>query len=193
MKKVLLLAFLLLPALAYSQEHQVGVRLGEPLGITYKTFIDERISLEGIIGAAGANHAGYYRRAFNNNRPTGDAVYASHSTYSAFSLNARAAYHEDITNQFNITEGMLWAYGGVGAQLRSVQVDYLYSRPMSPTFFNSENRTNIDFGPEAFVGTEYYFQDLPISVFVEAGLFLELIDRPGHLRLQGAIGARYIF
>ncbi|WP_143959632.1 hypothetical protein [Litoribacter populi] len=192
MKKLFLLAFLLLPGLAYSQEHQVGIRLGEPLSITYKTFIDDRISLEGMIGTAGANSPYYYRRAFNNNRPTGDAMYASHSTYGGFSLNARAAYHEDITNEFNITEGMLWAYGGVGAQLRSVQVDYLYGTQPSH-ILQTENRTNIDFGPEAFVGSEYYFQDLPISVFVEAGLFLELIDRPGHLRLQGAIGARYIF
>jgi hypothetical protein len=195
MKKFLLLAFFCLPLIAFSQEHQVGLRLGEPLSITYKTFIDDRISVEGMVGRAGANSPMYYRNAFDRSRPAPNALYNAHSTYNGFSLNARAAYHEDITGEFDITEGKLWAYGGVGAQLRSVQVDYLYSVPTTngAPIISSENRTNIDFGPEAFIGSEYYFQDLPIVVFAEVGLFMELVDRPGHLKLQGGIGARYIF
>jgi hypothetical protein len=56
-----------------------------------------------------------------------------------------------------------------------------------------EQRTNVDFGPEAFIGAEYYFDDLPINIFAEAGFFLELLDRVGHVKGQGAIGIRYIF
>jgi hypothetical protein len=55
-----------------------------------------------------------------------------------------------------------------------------------------ENRTNGDLGPEAFVGAEYYFDPVPFSVFVEAGVFTELIDR-AHFKGQGGIGIRYLF
>jgi len=193
MKKLVFLLLFLLPLVSFSQEHSIGLRLGEPLSITYKTFLDDNISLEGMIGSAGSNSAMYYRTAFDRNRPTPTSVYNGHSTYNGFSLNVRSAYHEDITAEFDITEGTLVAYGGLGIQLRSIRVDYLYSTLGTPVSALAETRTNIDLGPEAFVGSEYYFQDLPISVFAEVGLFMELIDRAGHLKLQGGIGVRYMF
>ena len=193
MKKIIFFLLFLLPVIGFSQEHSIGLRLGEPLSITYKTFLDDNISLEGMIGRAGSNSAMYYRTAFDRNRPSPNSVYNGHSTYNGFSLNVRSAYHEDITAEFDITEGTLVAYGGLGIQLRSIQVDYLYSTLGTPINILGETRTNIDLGPEAFVGSEYYFQDLPISVFAEVGLFMELIDRAGHLKLQGGIGVRYMF
>ncbi|PRY88925.1 hypothetical protein CLW00_10345 [Mongoliibacter ruber] len=184
----------LIPVLTFAQESSVGLRLGEPLSITYKTFLDENFSVEGMIGRAGVNSAQYYRRSFENNRPSSNAFYAGHSTGNVFSINARIAYNEDFTDEFGITEGYLLGYAGVGGQIRSVRVNYAYTdSSISPTTVFGENRTNIDFGPEVFGGAEYYFDDLPINVFAEVGLFMELLDRFGHLRLQGAIGVRYIF
>jgi len=193
MKKIVFLVLFLLPMVVFSQEHSVGLRLGEPLSITYKTFLDDNISIEGMFGRAGANSAMYYRTAFDRNRPAPNSVYNGHSTYNGFSFNVRSAYHEDITAEFDITEGTLVAYGGLGIQLRTIQVDYLYSTLGAPINLMGETRTNIDLGPEAFIGSEYYFEDLPISVFAEVGLFMELVDRAGHLKLQGGIGIRYMF
>lgn len=184
-----------IPILALSQEHHVGIRIGEPFSITYKTYLNEQFSLEAMVGRAGANSGEYYRRAFNNKMPAPGSFYGSHSSSNGFSVNFRGAYNEDISSEFDIGEGALFAYGGAGLQLRSVGVNYVYyneGRNMSniPLY---EKRTNVDFGAEGFIGSEYFFEDLPLSVFAEVGLFLEIIDRPGHVRLQGGIGARYLF
>lgn len=195
MKKFILIILFSIPILGYSQEHHLGIRIGEPLALTYKTYINEQFSLEGMIGRAGANSGQYYRKVFENNRPSPGAIYSSHSAAGSLSLNFRGAYNEDISSEFNISEGALFAYGGAGVQIRSVGVDYYYMAeyPTTSMIPLHEKRTNVDFGAEGFIGSEYFFDGLPMSVFAEVGLFLEILDRPGHVRLQGGIGARYLF
>lgn len=193
MKKILLLAFLLIPFLGFAQEDGIGLRLGEPLTITYKKFLDDQFALEAMIGRGSPNSSNYYRRAFDRRPATPNAFYASHAANSGFSLSLRGMLHEDITDDLNIGEGYLLAYAGAGAQLRSIGVSYAYTDPSISTAVFRDDRTNIDFGAEAFGGAEYYFNDLPISVFAEIGLFMEVLDRFGHLRLQGGIGIRYLF
>src|SRR5690606_32385144 len=144
MKKIILLFLMSLPMLAFSQEHHLGIRIGEPLSITYKTYVDEQFSLEAMIGRAGANSGQYYRRVFENNRPVPGAIYSSHSTTGGLSLNFRGAYNEDISSEFNISEGALFAYGGAGLQLRTVGVDYYYmgEYPTTSIIPSHEKRTN---------------------------------------------------
>ncbi|MFD2200319.1 hypothetical protein [Shivajiella indica] len=194
MKKYILLIIGFLPILSNAQEDGIGIRLGEPFSITYKKFLDDHIAIEGMFGGAGANSASYYQKSFDNNRPSPNAFYAGHSTNSILSFNLRGAYHEDITDDLSIDQGYILGYFGVGAQLRTAQVDYAYTdSSLSQNTVFRESRTNIDFGPEAFGGAEYYFDELPMSVFAEVGFFMELLDRFGHFRFQGAIGVRYIF
>nr|MBI1231613.1 hypothetical protein [Cytophagales bacterium] len=195
MKRIILFALLLGPLSGMSQQHQLGLRFGEPFSVTYKTYLDENFSVEGMIGRGSSNSAPYYRRAFENNKPLSSAIYTSHSVSDAFNIHARIAYNEDISSEFDITEGTLLGYLGVGAVIRSTSADYTYTIPGTGAVpnFQSESRANIDIGPEGYGGAEYIFQDLPLSVFAELGLFLELVDRPGHIKLQGGIGARYLF
>jgi hypothetical protein len=188
----LITLLVLLPFISFAQERGVGIRLGEPLSITYKDFLSEYISIEGMIGVAGINGASYYQKDFESNLPEPNAFYSSHSANKGISFNVRSAYHEDITDVFGITEGYLLAYGGAGIQLRTTKVTYVYTNQTS-SLPKNDSRTNVDFGPEAFIGTEYYFDDVPISIFGEVGFFLELIDRIGHIKGQGGIGVRYIF
>ncbi|MHA7131021.1 hypothetical protein [Algoriphagus namhaensis] len=195
MKKIALFLFLSLPILTLAQERSAGLRLGEPLSITYKDFISDYISYEFMFGRAGVNSNSYYQRDFENNPPESNSFYQSNSAKQGVSLNARMAYHEDFTDVFGIEQGYLLGYGGAGVQLRSNRVTYLYtvSSVNTGAIPKQEERSNVDFGPEAFVGVEYYFSDLPINVFAEGGIFLELLDRVGHLKGQGGIGVRYIF
>jgi hypothetical protein len=193
-KKLILLIIVFFPLLSIAQEDGIGLRLGEPFSITYKKFLDDNIAIEGMFGGAGAFSSQYYQKSFENNRPSPNAFYAGHSTSNILSFNLRGAYHEDFTDDLNIEQGYILGYAGVGAQLRTAQVDYAYTdSSISPNTVFRETRTNVDFGPEVFGGAEYYFDDLPMSVFAEMGLFMELLDRFGHLRFQGAIGLRYIF
>lgn len=187
--------FILLPILGIAQERGAGIRLGEPLSLTYKDFIEDYLSYEIMIGAAGINGSDYYRKDFENNPPSSNAFYQSHAASKGISLNFRMALHEDITDVFEITQGYLLGYGGVGVQLRTTNVDYTYFQNTSGSGSQPlmrEERTNIDFGPEAFAGAEYYFDEAPISVFAEVGIFLELIDRI-NVKGQGGIGIRYLF
>jgi hypothetical protein len=192
-RKIILLLIVTFPISAFAQEDGIGLRLGEPLSITYKTFIDDNFAIEGLFGRAGANNARYYQRSFDNNRPTANAFYAGHSVRSVLSFNLRGLYHEDLSDELNIDVGYLLGYVGIGAQLRSARLDYAYTDSSISTLVMRESRRNLDFGPEVLAGAEYYFEELPISVFGEVGLFMELLDRFGHLRLQGAIGIRYLF
>ncbi len=194
MKYQITFLFILFPLLAFAQERGAGIRLGEPLSLTYKDFIEDYLSYEVMIGGAGVNGSDYYRKVFENNPPSSNAFYQGHSASRGVSLNFRMALHEDITDVFEITQGYLLGYGGAGVQIRTTNVDYTYlqSNPGSSETLMREERTNFDFGPEVFAGAEYYFDDTPISVFVEIGMFLELIDRI-NLRGQGGIGVRYLF
>jgi hypothetical protein len=190
----ILALILFFPFISFAQERGIGVRFGEPFSITYKDFISDYISIEGMIGSAGVNGSSYYQRDFENNPPASNAFYIGNSVKKGVSFNVRSAYHEDFTDSFGITQGYLLAYGGAGLQLRTTRVNYSYQvDQISNGNILKEERVNADFGPEAFIGSEYYFSDLPMNVFAEFGVFIELLDRVGHVKAQGGIGVRYLF
>lgn len=195
MKYRLVVLFALLPFFSFAQERGIGIRLGEPLSLTYKDFIEDYLSYEVMIGMAGVNNSDYYRKDFENNPPSSNSFYQSHSASKGVSINARVALNEDITDVFEITQGYLLGYAGAGVQIRTTNVNYSYFQNIASSATQpllTEDRTNFDFGPEAFAGAEYYFDETPISVFAEVGMFLELIDRV-NIKGQGGIGVRYLF
>lgn len=183
-----------LPIIGFSQERGAGVRLGEPFSLTYKDFIEDYLSFEVMLGSGGVNSAEYYRKSFENNPPSSNAFYVSHTANRGVSLNFRLALHEDITDMFEIEQGYLLGYAGAGLHLRTSTLNYIYDTfgTSGPAQRRFEERSNFDLGPEAFGGAEYYFDDLPLSVFAEIGLFIELVDRV-NMRGQGGIGVRYLF
>ena len=194
MKLRLLFLLACAPLFSLAQERGAGVRLGEPVSLTYKDFIEDYLSYEIMLGGGGVNGSDYYRKDFESNLPASNAFYLGHSASRGVSVSFRMALHEDITDIFEITEGYLLGYAGVGVQLRSTNLEYSYvlnsNNPNQP--IQLEERTNFDLGPEVFAGAEYYFDETPISVFAEIGIFLELIDRI-NLKGQGGIGVRYLF
>ena len=194
MKFRLLILFALSPLLSLAQERGAGIRLGEPISLTYKDFLEDYLSYEVMLGGGGVNGSDYYRKDFEGNPPASNAFYIGHSASRGVSINFRLALHEDITDVFEITQGYLLGYAGAGVQVRTSNVDYSYvlnsSNPNQPVL--TEERTNFDLGPEAFAGAEYYFDETPISIFVEIGMFVELIDRI-NIKGQGGIGVRYLF
>jgi hypothetical protein len=182
----------LLPIIGFAQERGAGIRLGEPISLTYKDYLEDYLSFEVMVGSGGINKGDYFKKDFENNRPSSNAFYISHLADRGISLSFRMALHEDITDMFEIEQGYLLGYAGVGAQLRTTRVNYTYQNSTVPGSIMQENRTNFDLGPEAFGGVEYFFDEAPISVFAEIGLYIELIDRI-NMRGQGGIGVRYLF
>lgn len=195
MRLQFLILLFLFSSLSYAQESGIGIRFGEPISFTYKDFWKDFISIEMMIGRAGTNNSSYYQKNFDSNPPSQNALYLGERTNPGISINLRSAIHRDVTDQFDIETGYLLGYVGLGAQIRAIQVTYLYSiNFITPGGgFLSDTSINLDLGPEFFVGSEYYFNNLPISVFAEAGIFLEILDRGGHTKGQGGIGIRYLF
>ena len=196
MRLQVILVLLFFPILGTAQERGLGLRLGEPFSISYKDFVKNYFSYEILVGSGSINSPTYYRKSFDRRPPSPGATLVSLEGTRGVALSYRMAFHADFTDSFNLEEGYLLVYSGLGMQLRTAQVSYRYTKtnttmnPQGP--FEIETRTNGDVGPEAFLGAEYYFDPVPFSVFVEGGVFMELIDRM-HVKGQGGIGIRYLF
>lgn len=174
-------------AIGQKTSQSVGLKAGDPVGITYKRYLPGNKAFEAVVGAVPRGwYRNYYRDAFEDD--FGNSVYRSHDVEFALALQGRIMWQYDLDEYVPDAE---W-YWGVGANLRLVNVDYRYST--GPDFNNNvrSNDTNIDFGPEIFAGGEYFFQDVPLTAFVELGLMLEIVDQVS-MRLLGGGGVRYNF
>ena len=176
-----------------AQKQGIGLRLGDPMGITYKNYLNKTRSVEFILGSASRNwHGGYYLNSFESYSQYDNYRYISHEVLSTLYLQARYLLNYDI--QIDGMVGRLDWYWGVGAMLKSARVRYTYRGDLTSSFIPPpDTKTDIDLGPEGIIGLEYKFQDVPVSVFGETSLMIELADRPGALRVFGGVGVRYNF
>lgn len=190
---VLLLVLLaVVPVLAQRTHNGIGVRLGEPLGITYKIYLSSNRALEfGIGSASNTWDRNYYKNSFGHYGRYDDYNYTSHRVKSLFYLQARYLIHRDI--DIEGLEGKLQWYWGVGALLKSANVQYRYKQRVAPYAEATDTYQDIDFGPEGILGLEYTFEDVPVSIFGEFSLMLEFADRPGTFRTFSGVGVRYNF
>jgi hypothetical protein len=77
-------------AVAQDYKSAVGLRLGSPLAVSYKTFISESSAIEGYVG------------------------YRGFSGFSWITINGAYQIHNDISS----VDGLQWYYGGgAGVQL----------------------------------------------------------------------------
>lgn len=171
--------------------HSISMRLGVPIGFTYKTYVTKKAAFEFGIGAAGPQWGRhYYINTFNNISKYENFKYIDHRVHSTLFLQGR--YLKDFSIPTTGMEGQLDWYCGVGAVLKISQVTYTYTNAnvIPPT--QTDRRSDIDFGPEAILGVEYWLEDTPFSFYAEGSLMLELFDRVTG-RGFGAVGVRYHF
>ena len=189
----LLLAGLLFNAKSvWSQKQAIGVRLGNPVGITYKRDLSKSRALEFLIGTSSSGwSSNYYKNSFSAHKRYDDFVYRSHR------ISGTAYFQGRYLFQYNIPiegmEGTLDWYWGIGAMLKVATLDYVYANPEVPQATINDRYTDIDLGPEGMAGMEYTFQDIPLELFGEVSLLVEFADRPLTLRTFGAVGARLQF
>ncbi len=167
----------------------IGLRIGDPVGVTYKMYLQGKSAFEFNLGTVSRNsHSAYYKDTFKKKDKFDDYIYSDHDVDFTIVLMGRYLIHEAFPAN---VEGRLDWYYGAGAQLRISKVDYQYFDEMNR--IESEQITNIDLGPEAILGVEYELQDYPIVGFGEVSLLMEVVDRPLHFRVFGAVGIRYAF
>ena len=190
MKKLIAACVLLFVAFgSFAQDRGIGIRLGAPMGITYKKYLRENKAVEFGLGTlTNGWYDHYYQKSFNDFDRFEGYDYESHRVRSAVYFQGRYLLHNDIH-----IEGMMgeldW-YWGIGGVAKIGNVEYRYRNNGIPGRYV---RTDFDFGPEGILGMEYTFEDVPLTIFGEFSLMIEIVDRPGILRGLSGVGLRYNF
>lgn len=173
----------------------MGLRLGDPSGVTAKKYFTNNRALELSLGRSGV--WGYnYKNAFYryDKFDEKDYDYRWHQLRSALSFQAHYLIHQPIKS--NDFKGLDWYYG-FGGQLRTFTVDYEYRYYNTPDKRNGmimyDRVTDLDIGLDGIIGLEYSWREVPITVFTDLNLFMEIADSPFLFFLQGGVGARYYF
>jgi len=196
MKKILLSVSLIVGLVcigkqvcAQTYDQGIGVRIGDPFGITYKSYFNNKAAIEFTLGTTSANrHGSYHKRSFNNRNKFDSYRYVDHLVDYTVAIQGRVVWHESFPAN---VEGRLDWYWGIGGHLRYSDIDYSFFDQLD--ILRRESDTNFDIGPEGILGMEYEFLDYPIVGFGEVSLMGEIIDNPLRFRLFGAIGIRYAF
>jgi hypothetical protein len=175
---------------AQQYKNAIGLRLGDPAGVTFKMYGAKNSAIEINAGSTSAGlWGGYYRNSFGLFSKYKDFFYVGHTVNTTLVLQGRYLKHNDLGTGI---EGKFDWYYGFGGALRLANIDYTYRETQNGPLLRS-NSNNISIGPEAIIGLEYLFQDAPVSVFIEASLMMEIITRPFTPWSFGAIGVRYNF
>ncbi len=191
MKKVAsLLFFLCYFAVAQGQDRAIGLRFGDPTGISYKKYLPRHKAVELGLGTSTIGwHQQYYRNAFRDFDKFEPYEYSDHQVSGTLYLQAKYLVQYDIE-----IEGMIgslqWYWGG-GALLKLSKINYRYTDPSNEIF--RDVHTDVDIGPEGILGMEYTFEDVPLTIFGDISLMIEIVDRPGIPRGFSGVGLRYDF
>jgi hypothetical protein len=154
----------------------IGVRVGDPTGVTFKKYLGTKAALEFNAGLStfisGYNHRGYYDKHHHRNG------------YYGYGYGNRVGF----SFQAHYT-GLQW-YAGGGLQLRTISYDYYYFDQVG--VYRKERANYAQFGIDALGGAEYTFKDAPFSVFADVTLFVNFVNGAA-VYVQPGIGGRFNF
>jgi hypothetical protein len=191
MRRLTVILFLATTVSVYGQNQGIGLRIGNPLGLTYKRYLPNDRAFELIFGTApGGWNKNYYKNSFKDFDKYDTDVYRSHDVESTVYFQGRYLFDYNIPVEGMV--GKLDWYWGAGALLKFAKVNYSY-QPGDATTILYDTKTDIDFGPEGIAGMEYTFDDIPLTLFGEVSVLLEFADRPLTFRAFAAAGARFNF
>ncbi len=178
----------------------IGLRLGDPSGLTIKKYFGGNKAIEFNVGRTNvwgstsryderfANY--YYDKYYDiNNDYYRDwkgkdwkyyrGYFGSNYAFRAYSFQ----FHYLIHNDIKALSGLRW-YFGFGPQIKLLHYSFSYfdgfGRPISDSYVSA------NVGVDGVIGAEYTFAKVPLSVFVDAGLYMEIVREPFYI--QGLIG-----
>jgi hypothetical protein len=170
----------------------IGIKGGDPTGLSLKFYrkagaIEVNAGRPYYFSGHFYDDDPYYRERFYKMDKFKGVNYYQYRGYTV--SNPVAIQVHFLKSKGTKTAKELNWYYGLGPQLRGYKVAYTYYDNYHNRYYTDEYK-NIDFGLDAVAGLEYTFSDLPLSVFADANLFLELLDNLG-LGIQGGAGIRY--
>jgi hypothetical protein len=175
----------------------LGVKAGDPTGLSVK-FYQPKLDIELVVGRPYYFNGRYYsNKGYNNYYSDRFYKYKKYNGYYFYDYEAGNPIafqaHFLKSKGTKSAKELSWYYGA-GPQIRSYRVHYFYREYYNNNrdyFLRDDYHTFIDLGLDGVLGLEYTFSDLPLSIFGDVNLFLELADDPLHLELQGGLGVRY--
>jgi uncharacterized protein YraI len=178
----------------------IGLRLGEPAGISIKKYNSGNTAWEVNLGRASRwghhyDKDDFYKYSRFSN--TNNYYYSGYAPGFTTALQVRYMWSKPI----NGAEGLSFYYGG-GLQARFTPVTYRYYYYdgsfendwwKDSRYYREDRVTDIDLGLDGVLGLEYMMKDLPLSFFLDVNLFVEIVDTPFIIYPQGGAGVRYNF
>ena len=195
---------------SYSQEKEaqeakhpvgIGLRVGDFTGLSTQYFLtDSRLSIGLDIGRSyfwGENHEKRFEK------------YAE-SEGIEYTIYDKKGWVEGPSYgfKFNMCKyGLLgnvphfYWYGGAGFQMRRFQLDHSYqvevtaanSTVVKEKEVQAKRVKHHSYGIDFIIGSEYVFQEFPLTVFVDFTLFVEAQELPSQIMRQIGLGARVHF
>lgn len=178
------------------QNWGLGLRGGDPAGITLKRYRGNGSALEFVLGRSFRWGYHYDDRFYRYSRFNDRDVYRfdSYSRTHTTALQVHYLLHKDIKG----ANGLQFYYGG-GLQARFTPVTYAYrykryySGKDYEWTYTRERVTDLDLGLDGVLGLEYTFREIPFSIFVDVNAFVEVYDVPFWISGQSGAGLRYNF
>ncbi|WP_266366887.1 hypothetical protein [Tellurirhabdus rosea] len=175
-KRFLLAAAILLSGLFTAERAQaqfnnwaVGFRLGEPAGLNVRKYFGENHAFDVNIGTYGGVYANVrsYRQGYYRN--------------VGLAIQGHYLWHGDVGSSQT-----LHYYYGFGGQVGSRRY---FPRNLSGQRTDYVN--NISLGGSGVGGVEYFMPNKTTSIFLEAGLYAEVLPQPLFFNVQSGIGLRF--
>ena len=170
--KKLILTTLVLMGLSFNTKaqnfsHAIGLRLGSPISVSYKYFLNDSHALE-IVG--GTSSYGYRYSSYR---------------YRWYNLGASYLVHKSFDSNIEILQELQWYYGG-GANVYFWRWENRYV-PVEDSY------SSTTFGIQGNIGIEYNFKNIPLNLSLDwsPSIFLNGFHS-GVGAGFGALAVRYI-
>ncbi|HAQ61633.1 TPA: hypothetical protein DCR49_06495 [Candidatus Delongbacteria bacterium] len=167
-----------------NNEWGIGIRLGDPSGLTVKKYFGNN-SLEFSLGRS---HTWYNDRYYDDYYHD---YYDDYKDYKVISdpigFQCHYLFQKPINRIGDQRVGGLDWYYGFGGQLITQSYYIYYDNDTREKF------TDLDLGADGVIGLEYRFKNSPISMFLDLTLMMEIFDDPFYFWTNGGIGVRYNF
>jgi hypothetical protein len=165
---ILICTFFFGVAQAQDNNWAVGFKLGEPSGLNIRKYFNTIHAIDVTIGTYGGILS--KERKYRGD----EGIYKN----AGLSVQAHYLWHTPLFNSEAVH-----VYYGLGGQVNSRRT---YPKRLAPDFQKS-----ISLGGSVLGGFEYFIPDNRISVFLEAGTYVELIPRPFYLSPNISAGIRF--
>lgn len=171
----------------------IGIKVGDPFALTYKLYLTEwfAFNIDAGLTASGLYKDRYAELFYTLPEASDSLTYFNHQVKRDTYIAAKVSFYGKPPK---FLKGIDY-YVSFGWQMHYVDILYGYEEEVSvtETKFGSFTKTMDYMGPEAGIGVEYSYFNIPMAAFIEINWMYDMINKPTFIKFQGGIGLRYVF